>query len=425
MKKLYFGLALVFMASGAWQRAFSQEITNADKVYDGNIATVLLHARGDQLQIPVIELGSDDQLMLSFDDLSNQYYAFKYTFVHCDADWQTSDLDQMDYLDGYFEAEISDYKFSFNTRMPYIHYQLLFPTDDMKPKLSGNYVLKVYLDDGSSPQVMITRRFYVYEAGAHVSATLAAKPKNLTFMNTKQQIDLQVGLLAELADEAAQRVSVNLWQNGRVDRALMGIHPSSVSSSVLYFDFADGLVFDGGNEPRFFDMKSYRYLSQSIARILPENDFYKVMLHPDFPRRGRPYETYQNIQGRKLITARSDQDPMLEGDYAAVQFTLRIEQLEYASVYVMGALTDWQLSPQTKMTYDPQKKAYTLQLFLKQGYYEYWYVVLSDHEHQADIVPVEGNHWETHNQYTICTYYRNRVPEYDKLINIKQFIAHQ
>lgn len=425
MKRIVAGLFFVLISLIPMIKAYSQEIQLVDKVYDENIFSVLLYADGDQLQLPAIELGSDEQLKFSFDDLSNQSYSFKYTFIHCTADWQVSDLNQMDYLEGYFEGEISHYKFSFNTRTPYIHYQLSFPNDEIRPKLSGNYILKVYLDDGATPQPIITRRFYVYESGANVSASLSTRPKNIAYLKKKQEIEIQASLSPDLIDEAAQRVVVNVWQNGRCDNALMGLHSSSVSGSVLYFDFPDGLVFDGGNEPRFFDIKSYRYLSQSVERIIPESQYYEVFLHPDFPRNGMPYETYQNIQGRKLITARNDQDASVEGDYAEVHFSLRMNKLEHASVFVMGALTDWRLSPSAKMTYNLQKKAYTLSMFLKQGYYEYWYVVLPDNQTKADIVKVEGDHWETNNQYTIFTYYHNRTPEYDKLINVKQFVAHQ
>jgi len=152
-------IRISFLLAGliAWMYhpVFSQEISNTDKTYDENILTVLLHAKGNQMQAPVIELGSDEKLELSFDDLSNQYYLFHYTFIHCTSDWKTSDLDPIDYIDGYFEGDIKNYKFSFNTITPYIHYDLTFPTDEMRLKLSGNYILKVYIDDGSGQQAII------------------------------------------------------------------------------------------------------------------------------------------------------------------------------------------------------------------------------------------------------------------------------
>ncbi len=137
------------------------EIQNKDLVYDDNIKTVLLYPPSDQLLPPVIRLNSTDKLRLSFDDMSPESYQFKYTFVHCTENWETSDLDQMDYLNGFFEDDITQYEFSLNAIPPYIHYSLIFPNRNMQIKLSGNYILKVYIDTPEDGNVIFTRRFFV------------------------------------------------------------------------------------------------------------------------------------------------------------------------------------------------------------------------------------------------------------------------
>ena len=403
---------------------FSQQISNTDKTYDENIVTVLLHANGNEMQAPVIELGSNEKLELSFDDLSNQYYLFHYTFVHCTSDWKTSDLDPIDYIDGYFEGDIKNYKFSFNTITPYIHYDLVFPTDEMRIKLSGNYILKVYVDDGSGTQTIITRRFYVTETQANISARVSPRPKNVDFLHKKQQIDLQIHTQNIFGDEPEQRFKVNIRQDGRWDNMKTGLHPTSVNQNTLYFDFPDGIVFDGGNEARFFDMKTYRYLSESISRIVQGQNYYNVTLHTDYPRKGKPYETYKTIRGQELITARNDQDPMLEGDYALVHFSLKSTKFQQASVYLMGALTQWNIETEGKMTYNNKSRQYEGQLFLKQGYYEYWYVVVPDGMQKGDVTKVEGDHWETTHSYTVYLYYHHRMPEYDQLLGTQEISAH-
>jgi len=419
-RTLFITLGSIFLLSNL---LFAQKINNTDKIYDNNIVTVLLHAKGDQLSPAVMELNSDEKLELSFDDLSNKYYPFKYTFIHCTSDWKTSDLNPMDYIDGYFEGDINNYKFSFNTLTPYIHYHLIFPSDEMRPKLSGNYILKVYIDDGSGPQMMFTRRFFVVESKVKTVAQVALQPKDLNFIYKKQQIDLQIHTSNTFSDDPEQRFTVNIRQNGRWDNALMNLHPSSVTPNELYFDYPNGILFDGGNEPRFFDLKSFRYLSQSVQKITPENNYYKVILHTDYPRNKNSYETYQNIHGKKLITARNDQDPMLEGDYAKVNFSLKTAAFDNASVYIIGALTDWILKPEGKMIYQPARQQYEGQILLKQGYYEYWYVVVPAGSHKGDITQIEGDHWETRNDYTIYVYYHERTPEYDRLVDVHQISA--
>ena len=402
----------------------AQVTTNADRVYDDNIVNVLLYAKGDQLKAPVIELGSQEQLTLSFDDLSNQQETYKYTLIHCTSDWKTSDLQPIEYLTGYLEGDITNYKFSFNTLTAYIHYQLNFPKPEMRPKLSGNYILKVYLDNDGDTTVLITRRFFVIEPLVTIAAKVPYYPKNLAYDKIKQQIDFVSNTPDIFSAEPEQRFKVNIRQNDRWDNAYFNIHPTSVTPNELQYNFANGIVFNSGNEPRYFDMKSFWYQSGYIRKIIQLKNYYKVMLHTDYPRAGGQYETYKDIHGKMLITARSDQNSNIEGDYAIVYFSLKMPEIKNAGVYILGQLTNWQLSDKNKLTYNPQQHQYEGNLLLKQGYYEYWYAVLPAGSQQANITPIEGSFWDTRNTYTIYVYYHNIMPEYDRLVGMQQINAH-
>ena len=404
---------------------FSQKIENTNQVYDDNIVTVLCYAKNDPLSDPLIQLNSNDWITLSFDDLSNKNYPFKYTIVHCTKDWQTSDLEPIDYIDGYFEDDLNTYDFSFNAKLPYIHYTLKFPNDNMRAKLSGNYILKVYLDTPEDGNVLITRRFYVVEPLTTIKADIPYYPKNLSYAKLKQQIDFSVATPDNFSSDPNRRFNVTIRQNGRWDNALEDIKPTAATGYHLEFNYPNGLVFDGGNEPRFFDMKSYWYQSQYIRRITPTADGYNVILHTDFSRAGRQYETYGNLHGRMFIKGRNNQNAALEGEYADVSFTLKHNKIENANVYILGALTNWQYDDENKMTYNAALRQYEGKLFLKQGYYEYYYVVLKNGASIGDITLLEGDHWETKNQYTIAVYYHARMPEYDRLVGWDQFVAHE
>jgi len=400
------------------------QIVNEDRVYDDNIVNVLLYANGNQLKDPVIELGSADKLILSFDDLSNRQENYKYTLVHCSSDWKTSDLDPIDYLSGYLEGDINDYTFSFNTLTPYIHYQLTFPQPEMRPILSGNYIIKVYIEDGGDTNVIVTRRFFVVEPLVSIAAKVPYYPRNLANFKKKQQIDLVCHTPDIFRAEAEQRFKVTIRQNDRWDNAYLDLHPTSVTPDQLLYNYADGIVFNSGNEPRYFDMKDFWYRSEYIRSITQLKNYYEVVLHTDYPRAGRQYETYQDNHGKMFIAARGDQNPKIEGDYAEVYFYLKMPEVKNANVYILGQLTDWQLNEKSKMTYNQQEHRYEGNLFLKQGYYEYWYAVLPAGDTLADITPIEGSFWETGNTYSIYVYYHNRNPEYDRLVGIQKINAH-
>ena len=84
-------------------------------VFREEIKTVQLYREGFELSSPVLELGSGDRLILSFDDMSDQVKNYYYTVLHCDPEWNESNLMQTDYIDGFGENPIEDYARSFNT----------------------------------------------------------------------------------------------------------------------------------------------------------------------------------------------------------------------------------------------------------------------------------------------------------------------
>lgn len=412
MKKCFF---LIFILAN-FMLLRAQQVKNKDLTYDENIHTVLLYRAGNQLEAPVIQLGSNDKIQLEFDDMSNETYRFKYTFVLCDANWQTSPLEQYQYLENYYEDEILDYAFSVNAIPGYIHYTLTFPNSNMNVKLSGNYILKVYLDDPSDENVIFTRRFFVVEPLTNINVTIPYYPKKLEYTRFKQQIDLKITTPDLFNAEPMQRINVTIQQNGRWDNAISELKPTSISMNMLEYDYPAGIVFDGGNDFRHFNMESYWYNSMYIRQIISKKDGYDVILHTDGSRKGREYETLDDLNGKRVIQARKEQVTATEGEYANVFFSLKIPEFRDANVYILGQLNDWQLNDKSRMTYDSRYRMYTAEMFLKQGFYEYNYVVVPDGSTKGDITAIEGDHWETDNNYTVYVYYREKVPEYDRLV---------
>jgi hypothetical protein len=400
---------------------FAQIVENKDLIYDNNIQTALLYPPSNQLLPPIIRLNSADKLRLSFDDMGAESYLFRYTFEHCTKDWQTSDLDQMDYLDGFFEEEITKYEFSLNAIPPYIHYDLIFPSADMQIKLSGNYILKVYVDSPEDENVIFTRRFFVVEPLVRVDVNIPYYPKNLEFVRKKQQIDLKLITPDLFNAEPMQRINVTIQQNGRWDNIKENLKPTSIMLNQLNYDYTEGIVFNGGNQFRNFDMKSFWYQSMYIKEIISEPDGYIVNLHTSYNIANKPYSVIADIQGRKLITARQGQNPNTEGEYAWVEFWLKQPRIKDANIYLLGALNSWQLDDKGKMGYDSRYHMYHGSMFLKQGYYDYLFAVVPDGNTRGNVTLIEGDHWETKNQYSVYVYYKERVPAYDRLVGYLTF----
>src|SRR5450432_2355553 len=98
-----------------------------DSIYVNNIKTVRLYNSGNQLSLPVINLNSNDQVELHFDDLDADVKYYYYTYQLCNSDWRPVDLSQFDYLKGFTQLRISNYRFSSIALTRYTHYQAVIP----------------------------------------------------------------------------------------------------------------------------------------------------------------------------------------------------------------------------------------------------------------------------------------------------------
>lgn len=404
-------------------------IRYSDYIYKNSITTVLFHRDGWELTPPVITFGTDEKLLLSFDELDGNYTTYQYTVLHCDAEWNPTDLWQNEYIEGFTDGYIQDYIFSFNTLQAFINYSLVIPNDNFKFTLSGNYLLKVY-PDGQPDNPILTRRFMVVEPNINVEAIV--KPASIINQRfTHQEVQFSLFISSYPVNEPMRDLKVVVLQNYRWDNALWGLKPMMIRGKELDYRYTDGTnTFEAGNEFRYFDIKNLRYNSERVGTIERRNDGYHVQLLPDKVRARAPYITYEDISGQRLIKTEDANNATTESEYVWVDFFLPYEApLTGGGVYIIGALTDWQFyapgnSPEMaagngRMEYNFARQGYEARLYLKQGYYNYMYAYLPDGAEKAETAMIEGNRYETKNTYSILVYYREPGSRYDRLIAVK------
>jgi hypothetical protein len=209
----------------------------------------------------------------------------------------------------------------------------------------------------------------------------------------------------------------------RWDRILGPLAPRPFVSvkNKLSFDFQDSIVFPAGKEWRFFDMRTFLFRGPGIQKIERNNQTWQVYLKPEQNRyESVGYELVNDLNGQYNIENRTAGEGFLQTDYANVLFILEQNQpFENEMVYVFGALTDWQLKPEFKMTYDEASASYYCNPLLKQGYYNYSFLVVDSHTFQpSEQNDQEGNWHETDNVYNIFTYYRPFGGNYDRLVSV-------
>lgn len=392
----------------------SQPLT--DEVLDDRIKSVLLYREGWNLSYPVIRINSDEKLVLDFDLLANDPETYYYSFIHCDRDWTESSVFQTDFVNGLSEEPIEDYQVSFNTRTNYYHYRLVFPDDQMSLRLSGNYIIKVYTT-GNPDKPAMTKRFMISEESSSITSNVL-RPVLASWYNTGQEVDFTVSFSGLKVNDPAKDISSVVLQNGKWLDARSDLRPDVVGNNELrYSSLSDKNIFSGGNEYRYFDIKSLRYQTEFVRKIDFIDDCYHVFLVPSENREFKPYFFEQDLNGKYYVAIKEGKNMETDADYVYVYFTLPSKyRIEGGDMYVSGALSNWAFTATNRMTYDQEKGEYQCTMLLKQGWYNYEYIFLKKGETSAAPSYFEGNHYETENDYLIIVYYRSPMDRYDRII---------
>lgn len=401
------------------QLLFSQDdesLKFSNHIFNDEIKTVQLYREGWNLSYPIIKLRSDDKLELHFDLMGSRIENYYYKFIHCNKDWEKSDIFYTDYMEGFPENPIEDYKTSFNTTVNYIHYKLTFPNPRVQFKLSGNYILLVYpLNEPDNP--VLFERFIITENTVTINI-LPRRSRMASDLYTSQQIDFTVSFPTIKINDPYRDIYAFILQNGRWNTAKKNLKPEFVGSDALkYNPLSDKNTFQGGNEFRYFDIRSIRYQSEYVRRIDFLISNYHVYLVPSENREFKPYFYWQDFNGKYYVAVQEQRDPDTDADYVYVYFNLPSKSvLEGGKMYVSGALNNWEYNKNNLMIYNPVSQAYECTILLKQGWYNYEYLYKKDGVDDGTASKFEGSHYETENDYTVLIYYRDPHERYDRVI---------
>ena len=378
-----------------------------DFAYEPQIRTIQLNADGLPLNPAVIPLGQSN-LVLQFDDLRGERDNYYAKIIHCNYNWTQSALQDLDYMTVYNEFPINNNEFSVDTHIPYVHYWFTLPG----VKLPGNYVLVVYRGTNKD-DIILSKRFMVYQTLLSFS-----DENNLigagSIANINQQLNFTINYSKVNIINPMLDVHVNIRQNQRWDNMASDVKPSfvrEIEKELEYRFFDEAKMFRGGNEFRYFDLRSLNNPGRNVNYVAKTTKPYEVFIAKDKSRSGQSYAQYNDQDGAFTIDNYDYRD-LAFTNYAYVTFSLETPPVD-GDVYVTGGLTYWNLGNENKMKYDSAQGLYTNRMLLKQGWYDYQYLVKS-----STVKPYyfEGSHFETENYYEILVYNRPFQPQADLLI---------
>ena len=355
----------------------------------------------------------NEHFEISFDDLDNDQKNYFYTIEHYDGNWNKTDIFDSDYIEGYNEGAIKNYEYSFNSLQKYTHYSFVFPNNDMRVLLSGNYLLKVYLDDPDEPAFV--RRLVIYENIVNIGVT-ADRATIVSKRDTDHQLKLILNHKDLTIDNPAQEIKVTILQNNTWDNAIYNLDYQYVGNNTLIYNYNDKMNFSAGNYFYHFDTKSIQ-TAGLFTDYIRLDDIYNTYLYTNEPRYDLPYSTQQDINGGFVIRSIDGGNTANEADYTNVFFSLKTQiPLIDKDIYMYGAFNDWRLEEENRLKYNNSHEIYETSILLKQGYFDYKYIVVDNKTGEFLPDEISGSFYQTENSYTVFVYFRSVDSRYDRVV---------
>lgn len=368
---------------------------------------------------PMIGLNSNKPIYIHFDDLDNDPRNYNYTLIHCDENWNASNLFETEYIEGYTEEMITEYKYSKNTDFEYIQYRFAVPGNNMKLTKSGNYTVLVY-EDFDKSKIVLTKQIFVVDNQLIID--IQPQISNQTDKRKSyHQFDGEIDISDLNSMNPIEELSFRLVKNNDYKNDYIHLNMNYTSNKTAQIiPFLNQIP--AGNEFRMFDIRRYDRGTLGVYDMIRKDGYRNIILNPTETRAKDSYTRYLDHNGKQFLIGESWQNAVYETDYSFVHFYLNSsEKYEEGDIYIYGELTNWEYLPEAIMKYNENTKQYVGKLLLKQGLYDYAYVFKKTKENKADWSLIEGNFVETTNDYLLFVYYSPASANYQKLIGVKRF----
>ena len=388
----------------------AQTVNENEVVPPYNIKTVSF-SQNNQNQVPIFKLG--DGFLFQFDDLFGNEANYYYEIVHCDYNWIPSEIPKTDYLQGFDGQRIQEYTNSVNTLQIYSHYQFSLPNQNTQLRLSGNYILKI-LDENK--EVVFSRKFILYEDLVMIPFQIK-RSRTINTIEWKQNMEFSIKSNILNFQNPLKNLKVMVLQNGQFNTAIKNIAPQYTLGNDLVYKYDTPTQFWAGNEFLFFDNNIIRASGNAISHVDSGADIYKTYLYTNQARRYSTYSLNEDVNGNFVARNSNATKNDTEADYSWVYFSLSTPSItQNKGIYIVGMFNNYSLSPEYKMDYNPEKALFEKAILIKQGFTNYKYTIADEKGNIDNENAIDGNFYQTENEYSVIVYYRENKDRYDRVI---------
>lgn len=407
-------LVLVFMVNAFTIGAQISEDDTHTRVADSRFKSLQVKLEGNDYFPPIIALNGDDRVRIAFDELADERSYLRYSVIHCNADWTPSDLIESEYVEGFNYADITEHDFSIGTMCHYVHYSFSLPNDEIRFLVSGNYLVRIYAED-EPENTLLQARIYVSENAVRVGTSVTSRT-DIDYNREHQQVSFTIDTQDYEVRNMYSDLCAYVTQNGRHDNEAMVKNPLMVNGRQVTYDHNRALIFEAGNEFRRIETVATHGMSMGVERMEYHHPYYHAQLFTDGMRAEESYIYDKTQLGRYTIRSIEANNSDYGADYVITHFTLDTGgPLSGGKIYISGEFTGNLFTPATMLKYDPSTGLYGVDMMLKQGAYNYQYLFVPDGATRG-YSSIEGNKYQTVNEYLVRVYHRDPASRYDRLI---------
>jgi hypothetical protein len=291
---------------------------------------------------------------------------------------------------------------------------LSFPNKFNQIIKSGNYIVKIFDED---QEIVFSKKFIIYEDDTAVGITIR-RSRDMETVNKKQNIEFFIDYKDKPLQNPKENIKVSIFQNGKLNAAIHNIKPQYTIGTQLIYRYNKETQFWAGNEFLNFENKNIRGASNSVFKVTT-GDIYNTILYINEERKNKIYTYFPDINGNFFVNNLNATQNTIEADYSWVYFGLAsdVNPLE-KSIYVTGMFNNYQISDEYKMEYNTDTKTFEKPILLKQGFTNYQYTLVDKNGKIDEQNAIDGNFYQTENEYIVLVYYRGGAERYDRIIGI-------
>lgn len=378
-----------------------------------DIQSVQLYPEGQPGQAPIIDLDSSQKLVLSFDYLGTQNRQFRVTATHYNQHWEESSIGPNTYLDSFSETTIASSEMSLGQRPSYRHTTFSFPNDELRPAVSGNYMIEIH--SSNNGDLLFSMPFFITENEGQIETKIErlfaqhrdGRPLHQLF-STYYYPDFVEYPQFDLAMSFVQN---QFWGRTQVVNSL-----DTITEGELHGYLERDNAFLGNYEFKRLDLREFTADGRQILEYQPNDSLPKIILRRDVQH----LDANTNLSTAEVNRGIPDDDR--NSNYAEVEFSLETDDRISPSskIYIVGHFNNWMINEDNKMHYSSEEEMWKGRALIKQGSYAYKYVIIEDN--RINDLSLDQGFLSSRQEYTTFIYFDDPNDHYDRLLKVDRTV---